>query len=143
MDDVLRYVSSKYDVVSIYESLVAQQIKNAPGRFGTDLKVFYPRVNIWSDYPYSILVGDNSTAEEKDGALLFRNYLYSVPIQEQTLRAGFRPSNPDVPLLTNNDPDNPFNLYKNAGLEINIPRTTIADTPSGDILNRLMTFLKR
>jgi hypothetical protein len=48
-----------------------------------------------------------------------------------------------VPLLTNNDPDNPFNLYKNAGLEINIPRTTIADTPSGDILNRLMTFLKR
>jgi ABC-type Fe3+ transport system substrate-binding protein len=143
MDDVLRYGPSKYDVVSIYESLVAQQIKNAPGRFGTDLKVFYPRVNIWSDYPYSILVGDTSTAEEKDAALLFRNYLYSVPIQEQTLKAGFRPSNPDVPLLTNNDLDNPFNLYKNAGLEVNIPRTTIADTPPGDILNRLMTFLNR
>ncbi|HST04852.1 MAG TPA: substrate-binding domain-containing protein [Chloroflexia bacterium] len=143
MDDVLRYGPSKYDVVSIYESLVAQQIKNAPGRFGTDLKVFYPSVNIWSDYPFSILVGDTSTAEEKDAALLFRNYLYSVPVQEQTLKAGFRPSNPDVPLLTNNDPDNPFNLYKNAGLEINIPRTTIADTPSGDILNRLMTFLSR
>ncbi len=142
MEDVLRYGPSKYDVVSIYESLVAQQIKNAPGRFGTDLKVFYPRLNIWSDYPYSILVGDNSTAEEKDAALLFRSYLYSVPVQEQALRVGFRPSNPDVPLLTN-DADNPFNRYKDAGLEINIPRTTIADTPTGDVLNRLMTVFGR
>jgi ABC-type Fe3+ transport system substrate-binding protein len=142
MDDVLRYGPSKYDIVSIYESLVVQQIKNAPGRFGTDLKVFYPRLNIWSDYPFSILVGEESTAEEKDAALLFRNYLYSVPIQEQALEAGFRPANPDVPLLTN-DANNPFNRYRDAGLEIRIPRTTIADTPAGDVLNRLMTVFGR
>ena len=142
MDDVLRYGPSRYDIVSIYESLVVQQIKNAPGRFGTDLKVFYPRLNIWSDYPFSILVGEDSTAEEKDAALLFRNYLYSVPIQEQALGAGFRPANPDVPLLTN-DANNPFNRYKDAGLEIRIPRTTIADTPAGDVLNRLMTVFGR
>jgi hypothetical protein len=142
MEDVLRYGPSKYDIVSIYESLVAQQIKNAPGRFGTELKVFYPRLNIWSDYPFSILVGEDSTAEEKDAALLFRNYLYSIPVQEDALSAGFRPANPDVPLLTN-DASNPFNRYKDAGLEINIPRTTIADTPSGDILNRLMTLFGR
>jgi Bacterial extracellular solute-binding protein len=142
MDDVLRYGPSRYDIVSIYESLVVQQIKNAPGRFGTDLKVFYPRLNIWSDYPFSILVGEDSTAEEKDAALLFRNYLYSVPIQEQALGAGFRPANPDVPLLTN-DANNPFNRYRDAGLEIRIPRTTIADTPAGDVLNRLMTVFGR
>ncbi|MEO5953778.1 MAG: substrate-binding domain-containing protein [Chloroflexia bacterium] len=142
MEDVLRYGPSKYDVVSIYESLVAQQIKNAPGRFGTELKVFYPRLNIWSDYPFSILVGEDSTADEKDAALLFRNFLYSAPVQKDALNVGFRPANPDVPLLTN-DPNNPFNRYKDAGLEINIPRTTIADTPSGDILNRLMTLLGR
>jgi hypothetical protein len=142
MEDVLRYGPSKYDIVSIYESLVAQQIKNAPGRFGTELKVFYPRLNIWSDYPFSILVGEDSTAEEKDAALLFRNYLYSVPVQEDALNVGFRPANPDVPLLTN-DASNPFNRYKDAGLEINIPRTTIADTPSGDILDRLMTLFGR
>lgn len=142
MEDMLRYGPSKYDIVSIYESLVAQQIKNAPGRFGTELKVFYPRLNIWSDYPFSILVGENSTAEEKDAALLFRNYLYSVPVQQDALNVGFRPANPDVPLLTD-DPDNPFKRYQSAGLEIRIPRTTIADTPSGDILNRLMTIFGR
>jgi hypothetical protein len=142
MDDVLRFGPSKYDVVSIYESLVVQQIKNAPGRFGTDLKVYYPRINIWSDYPYSILVGENSTADEKDGALLFERYLYSVPMQQEALKIGFRPANPDVPLLTN-DADNPFNKYKDAGLAIRIPRTVVADTPSGDVLNRLMTVFDR
>ena len=100
MDDVLRFGPSKYDVVSIYESLVAQQIKNAPGRFGSELKVYYPRINIWSDYPFSILVGDTSTAEEKDAALLFEKYLYSLPCRGKH-STGFRPANPDVPLLTN------------------------------------------
>jgi hypothetical protein len=142
MDDVLRFGPSKYDVVSIYESLVAQQIKNAPGRFGTDLKVYYPRLNIWSDYPYSILVGENSTADEKDAALLFERYLYSEAQQKEALKIGFRPANPDVPLLTG-DADNPFNKYKDAGLAIRIPRTVVADTPSGDILTRLMTVFDR
>jgi hypothetical protein len=139
MDDVLRFGPSKYDVVSIYESLVAQQIKNAPGRFGTDLKVYYPRLNIWSDYPFSTLVGENSTAEQKDAALLFERYLYSPPQQQLALKIGFRPANPDVPLLTN-DADNPFNKYRDAGLTIRIPRTVVADTPTGDVLNRLMTL---
>src|SRR5215210_1658362 len=71
MDQMLLYGESQYDVVSIYESLVAQQIKNAPGRFGEELKVFYPSVNMWSDYPFSILMGDQSTAEQKDAALAF------------------------------------------------------------------------
>ena len=143
MRDMLLYGPSRYDVVSIYESLVAQQIKNAPGRFGDDLKVFYPGVNIWSDYPFSILMGDQSTAEQKDAALAFMRYLYSPPVQQAALRTGFRPANPDVPLLTNNDPNNPFNLYADAGLDIKIPRTVIADTPSGEVLNRLRSVFER
>jgi ABC-type Fe3+ transport system substrate-binding protein len=142
MEAMLTFGPSRYDVVSIYESLVAQQIKDAPGRFGTSLKVFYPHVNIWSDYPFSTLVGDQSSAEQKDAALLFRKYLYSVPEQEQALNVGFRPANPDVPLLTD-DPNNPFNLYKGAGLDIRIPRTVIADTPTGEVLTRLQTVFER
>jgi ABC-type Fe3+ transport system substrate-binding protein len=142
MDDVLRYGASRYDVVSIYESLVAQQINNAPGRFGTDLKVFYPKVNMWSDYPFSILMSEHSTAEQKDAALLFMRYLYSRPVQEEALLVGFRPANPDVALLTD-DPDNPFNRYKDAGLDIRIARTLIADTPSGEVLDRLMDTFHR
>lgn len=142
MEDMLRYGSSRYDVVSIYESLVAQQIKNAQGRFGTDLKVFYPRQNIWSDYPFSILVGEQSTAEQKDAALLFERYLYSPPVQALALNSGFRPANPDVPLLTN-DPNNPFNRYKDAGLQIKIPRTVIADAPTGDVLDQLRQVFER
>ncbi|HEY0072188.1 MAG TPA: substrate-binding domain-containing protein [Chloroflexia bacterium] len=142
IEDLLRYGASRYDIVSIYESLVAQQIKNARGRFGDDLKVFYPRLNIWSDYPFSILVGEQSTAEQKDAALLFERYLYSPPVQSLALKAGFRPANPDVPLLTS-DPDNPFNVYKDAGLQIKIPRTVIVDAPSGEVLDRLRDVFQR
>lgn len=142
MDDMLRYGASRYDVVSIYESLVAQQIKNAQGRFGTDLKVFYPKLNIWSDYPFSILVGDQSSADQKDAALLFERYLYSAPVQNMALYTGFRPANPDVPLVTT-DPNNPFNKYAGAGLQINIPRTVLADPPSGDVLASLRRIFAR
>ena len=142
MDDLLRYGASKYDVVSIYESLVAQQIKNAGPRFGQALQVFYPRLNIWSDHPFSILVSDQSTAEQKDAALLFEKYLYSPDLQLQALGVGFRPANPDVPLITN-DPKNPFNQYKANGLQLRIPRTVLADTPSGDVLNQLRNVFAR
>lgn len=142
MDDMLRYGPSRYDVVSIYESLVAQQIKNAPARFEQDLRVFYPRINIWSDHPFSILVSEESTAEDKDAALLFQKYLYSPPVQQQALKVGFRPANPDVPLLTD-DPENPFNRYKAEGLQLRIPRTVLADTPSGEVLNRLQSAFDR
>ena len=142
MDDLLRYGASKYDVVSIYESLVAEQMKNAQSRFGQDFQVFYPRFNIWSDHPFSILVSDQSSAEQKDAALLFEKYLYSPPVQVDALKVGFRPANPDVPLLSN-DPDNPFNRYKDQGLLVKLPRTTLADTPPGDVLTRLQSVLER
>jgi ABC-type sulfate transport system substrate-binding protein len=141
MDDLLRYGPSRYDVVSIYESLVAQQIKNAPGRFADDLRVFYPRINIWSDHPYSILVSEQSTAEQKDAALALEKYLYSPPVQAQALNVGFRPANPDVPLLTG-DINNPFNRYKDEGLQLRIPRIVLADIPSGDTLTRLQATMK-
>jgi hypothetical protein len=87
-------------------------------------------------------LGESNSAEQKDAALLFERYLYSVPLQQQALTTGFRPANPDVPLLTN-DPNIPFNRYKDAGLAIRIPRTVIADTPQGDVLSRLMTVFER
>ncbi|HKP54211.1 MAG TPA: substrate-binding domain-containing protein [Chloroflexia bacterium] len=143
IEDMLQLGESSYDVVCIYESLVAQRINTASTRFGTELKVFYPSMNIWSDYPFSILVSEESTAEDKDGALLLRQYLYSPQVQQGALNAGFRPANPDVPLLNNNDANNPFNKYKDAGLQIDIPRTAITDPPSGEVVNRLMSVFQR
>jgi ABC-type Fe3+ transport system substrate-binding protein len=142
INELLQYGPSRYDVVCIYESLVVQQMKNAQPRFGSELRVFYPRLNIWSDYPFSILMGDDSTAEQKDAALLFMRYLYTPDVQEGALRAGFRPANPDVPLITQ-DQENPFNKYRNAGLLVNIPRTVLADIPAGNVLNRLMNVFDR
>ena len=109
-----------FDTVAIYESLATEQIKNAEGRWGK-LHVYYPSVNIWSDHPYAILVSDETSAEMKDAALAFEDYLYSPAVQQTALRFGLRPANPDVPILTN-DADNPFNKYKDYGFEAAIGR---------------------
>ena len=142
IEDMLQFGESNYDVVCIYESLVAQRINTASARFGTELKVFYPGLNIWSDYPFSILVSEETSAEEKDAALLLMRYLYSPQVQQAALNAGFRPANPDVPLISS-DPNNPFNKYKDAGLQIDIPRSAITDPPSGEVINRLMSVFPR
>jgi hypothetical protein len=136
MRDMINYGAAQYDVVAIYESLAATQIKNAAGR-GGNLKIFYPTLNIYSDHPYGILQA-GSSAEQKDAALLFEQYLLSADIQNQGLTYGFRPANPDVAVV-NNDPNNPFNKYKDSGLQARIARTSVATVPNGDIIQQLLT----
>lgn len=137
MDDLLRYGPSRYDVISIYENLVAQKIKSHP-----ELQVFYPRINIWSDHPFSILASDWTSAEQKDAALVLEKYLYSPAVQSQALKVGFRPANPDV-VVTSSDPENPFNKYKGQGLQARIPRQVLADAPPGDVLYLLQRVFTR
>ncbi len=135
MTDMIIRGPAQYDVVAIYESLAATQMKNAQGRYG-NLKVFYPSVNIYSDHPYGILL-QGSTAEQKDAALLFEQYLLNADVQKQALAFGFRPANPDVAVV-NSDANNPFNKYKDNGLQARIARTAIATVPNGDIIQQLL-----
>ncbi len=136
MDKMITVGPAQYDVIAIYESLAATQIKNAAGR-GGNLKIYYPALNIYSDHPFGILL-EGSTAEQKDAALLFEQYLTSEDVQKQALNFGFRPANPDVAVV-NSDPNNPFNKYKDSGLQARIARTAVATTPSGDIITLLLS----
>jgi ABC-type Fe3+ transport system substrate-binding protein len=141
MRDMVLYGPGAFDTVAIYESLATEQIKNAEGRWGK-LHVYYPSVNIWSDHPYAILVSDETSAEMKDAALAFEDYLYSPAVQQTALRFGLRPANPDVPILTN-DADNPFNKYKDYGFEAAIGRTSLVPAPPGDVLTALQNLFVR
>ena len=141
MRDMVLQGPGAFDVVSIYESLATEQIKNAEGRWGR-LRVYYPAVNIWSDHPYSILVSEETSAEAKDAALAFEDYLYSAAVQQTALRFGLRPANPDVPILTD-DPENPFNKYKDYGIEATISRTSLVPAPPGDVLTALQQLFIR
>jgi len=141
MRDMVIQGPGAFDVVAIYESLATTQIKNAEGRWGK-VHVYYPTLNVWSDHPYSILVSQDTTAEQKDAALAFEDYLYSPAVQGTALKRGLRPANPDVPILTN-AADNPFNLYKDDGFQATIGRTSLVPAPSGDVLTGLQALFTR
>ncbi len=142
MRDMILYGASKYDVIMVYENLVATQMKNAPGRWGTSLRVFYPRLNLWNDHPFCILMADWSSADQKDAALEFQKFLLREDIQKEALRYGFRPANVDVPVV-NDDPENPFNLYQEQGLQVQIPRINLVEPPSAEVIRELQALFRQ
>ncbi len=142
MANMLRYGPSTYDVIMVYENLVAATMKNAPGRWGAELRVYYPQLNLWNDHPFCVLLAEWSSADQKDAALVFQRFLLSEEIQQEALRYGFRPANVDVPVI-NQDPENPFNLYQDQGLEVKIPRINLVEVPSGDVIRELQVLFKQ
>ncbi len=130
MRNMVSIGAAQYDLIAVPENLAATQMKNA-----AELRVFYPPINIWSDHPYGILQ-TGSSAEQKDAALNFQEFLYSEAQQRTGLKYGFRPANPDVSVVSN-DADNPFNKYAAQGLQARIARSSVAAAPSGEVTQAL------
>ena len=55
MKEMVRFGPSYYDVVCVYENVAWTDLKNAQGKWGSDLRVIYPETNSWNDNPYFIL----------------------------------------------------------------------------------------
>src|SRR5215813_6185364 len=86
-DMVLRGPSS-YDALFVYESVVIDYLKNAEGRWG-ELRVAYPRENMWNDNPYYILDVPWSTDEQRKAAGRFLDFLLTEQVQQEALKHGF------------------------------------------------------
>jgi len=142
MQNMLRYGPSTYDIIMVYENLVASYMKNASGRWGEELRVYYPGLNLWNDHPFCVLLADWTTADQKDAALEFQQFLLSESIQSEALRYGFRPANVDVPVV-NDDPENPFNKYQDQGLHIQIPRISLVEVPSAEVILAMQQQFQR
>jgi ABC-type glycerol-3-phosphate transport system substrate-binding protein len=139
MQNLIRQGPSLYDVAVVYESLAIAEIPHAQGRW-EGLRVFYPNINLWSDHPLCLFNTDWVTADQKKAAALLADFLMSQPIQKAALRHGYRPGNLDVPVITQ-EPDNPFNRYKDMGIRIDVPR--IASAPDGAVLQALLQTYQR
>ena len=86
---------AQYDIIATYESLVLTNQQQAQQHWGP-LQMFYPSINLVSDHPFAILAGSWVTAEERQAAQLFRDFLLSKPMQQLALTYGFRPTNAAV-----------------------------------------------
>lgn len=128
---------SAYDAVFVYESVAIDYLKSAQGRWG-ELRVVYPRLNMWNDNPYYIIDADWSTADQKRAAEVFLDFLMTEPVQRQALVHGFRPGNPQVPVMF---PESPFVQYQRFGLRNEIGQ--ICEYPKAEVVNNLLTAWQR
>ncbi len=128
---------SAFDAVVVYESVAIDYLKNAEGRWG-ELRVVYPKQNLWSENPYYVLNAPWSTPGQREAAGKFLDFLLGETIQKQSLVHGFRPGNPAVPVRF---PGSPFEAYKRFGLSIDLGAMCAA--PKAEILNNLLQWWQR
>lgn len=135
-DMVLRGPSS-YDALFVYENVAIDYLKSAEGRWG-ELKVAYPRQNMWNENPYYILDLPWSSPAQRAAAGDFLDFLLSEPIQRESLKHGFRPGNPSVPIKF---PESPFVQYEKFGLKIDLG--TMGETPKAEVIENLLVSWQR
>ncbi|MCW1924381.1 substrate-binding domain-containing protein [Luteolibacter arcticus] len=137
MRDMVLRGPSTFDALVVYESVVIDYIKSAEGRWGT-LHVEYPRFNAWNDNPYYVIDAPWSSDAQRKAADTFLDFLLSEPIQRESLKHGFRPGNPSVPIKF---PDSPFVTGEKFGIKIDLP--TMGETPRAEVINNLLAIWQR
>ncbi len=113
---------------------------NALHRHLRDPLCEYPRYVTWFDFPFSVWVGPETSALQKNAALEFQRYLLSDEQQQAGLAYGLRPANPRVPLDA--VPDSLFVTWKNRGVESVIPRSDAMRNPNRDVLLALLRWFE-
>jgi hypothetical protein len=139
MTDMIRFGPSKYDIAVVYESLAVSQLENAQGRWG-NLRLYYPPLTLWSDHPIMLLDIPGLTDAQRAAGQKLIDYLRSAPVQSTALRFGFRPADPNVPMVVAEGP-NPFAKLTKYGLSLELPAA--APPPDGAVIRNLLTMWSR
>ncbi len=106
-------------------------------RWQDPLVIVYPEYVTWFDFPFTIWMGDETTALEKNAALEFEKYLLTPEIQERAVQMGLRPANPEVSVT---EPDSLFVKWQDQGAMTVVPRTTMMRSPDRDVLLALLRW---
>ncbi len=106
-------------------------------RWQDPLKIVYPEYVTWFDFPFTIWMGDETSALEKNAALEFENYLLRPDVQKQAVGLGLRPANPEVAVT---EPGSLFVQWESQGAMTVVPRTTMMRFPSREVLLALLRW---
>jgi ABC-type Fe3+ transport system substrate-binding protein len=106
-------------------------------RWADPLRLEYPAYVTWFDFPFTVWMGPETSAAEKNAALEFQRYLLSEEVQRQALAYGLRPANPDV-LVTGGD--TLFDQWADQGVLAVVPRTTAMRSPDRDVLQAFLRW---
>lgn len=119
------------------ESDLLANMAGISNRWKDPLVVRYPKFVTWFDFPFSVWIGPETSAQEKNAALEFEKYLLSAPVQQKAVSYGLRPVNADV---TVDQPDSPFTKWSAAGVVDVVQRTSAMRSPDRDVLQALLRW---
>ncbi len=128
------------DVAQLLEADLLVNMAGIQTRFPESLLIRYPRYVTWFDFPFTVWVGPETTALEKNAALEFQKFLLSQEVQTQALAYGLRPVHPDVPV---DSADSLFSRWSQQGAVSFVERTTAMRSPDRDVLLALLAWFDR
>jgi hypothetical protein len=128
------------DVAQLLEADILVNMAGIQTRSPESLLLRYPRYVTWFDFPFTVWMGPETTALEKNAALMFEEYLLSQEIQERALTYGLRPVHPDVPV---DSQDSLFTRWRDEGAMTFVERTTSMRSPDRDVLLALLAWFDR
>jgi Ca-activated chloride channel family protein len=120
----------------LYESMVVESY--AEPNLAFPIVAIYPKEGtFWSDHPIGVVDREWVTAEHREAAKIYTQYLLDRPQQEHALVYGFRPASLDVPVTAPIDAAH--------GVDAKEPKTTLeVPTPEAiDAIRKLWTDKKK
>ncbi|NLF10973.1 MAG: ABC transporter substrate-binding protein [Anaerolineaceae bacterium] len=125
------------DAGQLLESDLLVNMQGIQSRWSDPLRIYYPEYVSWFDFPFTIWMGPETSAAEKNAALEFEQYLLTPEVQQAALAYGLRPANPDVPITGQNSL---FDQWASQGVLGVVPRTTAMRSPDRDVLQALLRW---
>jgi hypothetical protein len=119
------------------ESDLLANMAGISNRWQDPLAVRYPKYVTWFDFPFSVWMGSETSAAEKNAALDFQKYLLSKAVQDKAVTYGLRPVNAEVVV---NQGDSPFAKWASAGVTPVVQRTSAMRSPDREVLQALLRW---
>jgi hypothetical protein len=125
------------DAGLLLESDLLVNMQGLQTRWAEPMRIVYPQYVSWFDFPFTVWMGTETSALEKNAALQFERYLLSADVQRKALAYGLRPANPEVPVTGEGSL---FDQWASQGVLGVVPRTTAMRSPDRDVLQALLRW---
>ncbi len=137
-EDFALFGYSVGDGGQLLESDLLQNMQGILTRWEDPLRIYYPEFVTWFDFPFTVWVGPETSALEKNAALEFQRFLLDEAQQVEALAYGLRPANADVAVTANED--SLFVKWADQGVQPVVPRSTAMRSPDRDVLLALLRW---
>jgi hypothetical protein len=137
VEDLALFGYSMGDGGQLLESDLLVNMEGIQNRWADPLVIRYPLYLTWFDFPFTVWMGPETTAQEKNAALQFEEFLLSPDQQRQALERGLRPANLEVSLESE---DSLFVQWQDQGAMTQLPRYTRMRSPDRDVLLALLRW---